>query len=78
MFEKLDLCMQLASTNWYNWLITSLFTDPAQILKERETIIITTINLRFLNLCWPTILVNSLSFVYSCRAVLQLHYGTIG
>ena len=83
--QQFKLCQFLQSgtsaTLWYNWIIISLFTDPAQILKEHETIIHESHyhnQLRFLNLCWPTILVNSSSFVYSCRAVLQLHYGTIG
>ena len=38
-------------------------------MKEHETITHESHyhnHLRFLNLCWPTILVNSLSFVYSC------------
>ena len=54
---KLYLCSCRAATSAtlvYNWLITSLLTstDPAQILKEHETIIITINQLRFLNLCW--------------------------
>ena len=56
------------------------YPDPAQILKEHQTIIHESHyhnQLRFLNLCWPTILVNSSSFANSCRAILQLHYGTI-
>ena len=59
----------------------NLFTDPAQIQKVHVLVLLMNLinnQLRFLNLCWPTILVNSSSFIYSCRAVLQLQVGTIG